>query len=116
MTRLVDPKDIHGGDWQVVEVTPTYRRSEMHIGNGQFIQRTEFLADEELVAMNKQEYDDSHGKRWGDGRVVARIPLNVLFSSASQISQKAKEGDKEHLKWWLNSETARPFRTFKGRI
>jgi hypothetical protein len=116
MIRSPDPRDIHGGDWEVFEVTPEYRRSRLWISETQYICRTEYLGDEELISQNQQEYNDSIGKRWGDGKVAARIPLNVLFSKASQITEKAKEGDKDHLKWWLNSEAARPYRTFKGVI
>ena len=116
MTRSPDPLDIHGGDWEVFEVTPEYRRSRLWISEDQYIQRTEFLADEQLIADNQQHFNDSIGRRWGDGQVAARIPLNVLFSSQSQLSQKAAEGDRDHLKWWLNSEAARPYRTFKGVV
>ena len=51
-----------------------------------------------------------------DGQVAARITLNDLLSSKSQISQKAAEGDRDHLKWFLNSEECRPYRTFKGTV
>jgi hypothetical protein len=40
----------------------------------------------------------------------------VLYSSQHQIMEKIKEGDRDHFRWWLNSEHARPYRTFKGRI
>jgi len=116
MTRSVDPRDISGGDWELFEVTPQFRRSRLWISDTQYIMRTEFLADDELIKANQEEFNDSIGKRWGDGRVAARIPLNVLFSEKSQIAEKAKEGDKDHLKWWLNSEAARPYRTFKGSV
>lgn len=116
MTRSPDPRDIHGGDWEVFEITPEYRRSRLWISEDQYIQRTEFLADEQLIADNQQHFNDSIGRRWGDGQVAARIPLNVLFSSKSQIVEKAKEGDRDHLKWFLNSEACRPYRTFKGTV
>lgn len=116
MTRLVDPRNVESGDWELFEVTPEYRRSRLWISDTQYIVRTEFLGDDELIESNKQDFNDSEGKRWGDGQVAARIPLNVLFSSKSQLAEKAKEGDRDHLRWWLNSDAARPYRTFKGRI
>ena len=113
MNARPDPRDIHGGDWEVYEVTPHYRRSRLWIGEGSFIVRTEYLADEALAESNRQQFDDSQGKRFGDGRVIARVPLNKFFA---ELSGKIRQGDKDHAKWWLNSDEARPFRTFRGRI
>lgn len=115
MTRSVNINDA-SGDWELYEVTPDYRRYRLWINEDSFIQRTEYLASDELLEANRQEYNDSDGKRWGDGKVVARIPLNVLFSPEHQIAEKLREGDTEHLKWWLNRSENRPFRTFKGTI
>lgn len=75
--------------------------------------RKEFLAEDALLAMNKHQYDDSETKRWGDGRVVARIPLSKYFA---EIAPHDRVGDADHLKWWLNHEKNRPYRTFKGRV
>ena len=111
-----DPRDIHGGDWEVFEVTPHYRRSRLWISDDQYIMRTEFLADEELVEQNRQAFNDSHGKRFGDGKIVARVPLNMLYGSKTEIAKKLREGDSDHLRWWLNRDDAKPFRTFRGRL
>lgn len=78
--------------------------------------RTQYLADADLQALNTHEFNESEGKRWGDGKVVARVPLNVLLDPKHEIAAKKREGDRDHLKWWLDSEAAKPFRTFKGRI
>lgn len=116
MTQLLDLRNIDSADWELEEVTSHYRRWLLPLGDGKFIRKTEYLGDAELISQNKQEYDDSDGKRWGDGQVVARVPLNKLYGSQDQIMEKLREGDRDHLKWWLNSEAARPYRTFKGRI
>jgi hypothetical protein len=41
------------------------------------------------------------------------VPLNKFFA---ELAGKIRQGDKDHAKWWLNSDEARPFRTFRGRI
>lgn len=112
----LDPSDIHGGNWEVFEVTPEYRRSRLWIDDESYIVRTEYLGEETLIAANQESFNDSQTKRFGDGKVVGRVPLNMLFGSETELSRKLKEGDRDHLKWWLNSEQARPFRTFRGRI
>ncbi len=76
-------------------------------------QKTTYLADDLLQRANAQEYADSEGKRWGDGRVVARVPLNKVLA---ELGPHLRSGDRDHMRHWLNSEAARPFRTFKGRV
>ena len=117
MTQSVDPKRIPDDAWELYEVTPGFRRYFCVVDdNGSIAIKTEYLADEKLIADNQQSYNDSYGKRFGDGQVVGRIPLNVLYSSESQIAEKLREGDDDHIKWFLNSEQGRPYRTFRGVI
>lgn len=117
MTQSVDPSRIPDDAWELIEVTPFYRRYVCMIDDqGSFAQKTEYIYNDRLITDNQQHFNDSYGKRFGDGQVVARIPLNVLHSSASEINKKMMEGDEDHMKWFLNSEAARPWRTFRGRI
>jgi hypothetical protein len=44
---------------------------------------------------------------------TARIPLNKLYA---EIVPRMKQGDEEHLKWWLNRDENQPFRTKSGRL
>jgi hypothetical protein len=117
MTQSIDPKRIPDSAWELIEITPEYRRYRCVIDdNGSYALKTEFIGEERLIADNQELLNDSYGKRFGDGRVVARIPLNVLYSEQSEIAKKMREGDEDHLRWWLNHEQARPFRTFRGHI
>ena len=74
----LDPSDIHGGNWEVFEVTPEYRRSRLWIDEKSYIVRTEYLGEETLIAANQESFNDSQTKRFGDGKVVGRVPLNML--------------------------------------
>lgn len=109
-------KAIPDDAWSLIQVTDTYRRYMCKIDDQRTAFKTEYLGDEEIIKQNQEEYNDSFGKRFGDGRVVARIPLNVLYSPEHQIIEKQQAGDKDHLRWWLNSEAARPYRNFRGRV
>lgn len=121
--------DCQNVSWEVVEVTPEYRRS---IGRGTHpatglpieVMRTEFLADETLQTLNAERRNNAAGKRWSSGLgsdkggnmpmvSVGAIPLNKLFS---EVAPKMKEGDKDHLKWWLNRDENLPFRTREGKL
>jgi hypothetical protein len=110
-----EPRD-GDGSWEVFEVTPEYRRSRLWIDDKSYVQRTEYLAEAALIESNRQAFDESEGKRFGDGRIVARIPLNVLYGSTSEIAAKLKQGDQDHLKWFLNRDEGRPWRRFRGRL
>lgn len=115
--------------WSVVEVADGWRRS---IGRGTHpvtglpieVMRTEFLADEELQKLNTEERNSRDGKRWSAGAGsekggnvplirVGRIPMNKLLT---EIAPKMREGDKDHLKWWLNREQNAAFRTKSGKL
>jgi hypothetical protein len=103
-------------NWELYEVTPGYRRWIAPIDDTRYVMKTEFLEDDSFIQENQRDLHDSQGKSFGDGKIVARIPLNVLYSSQSQIMEKLREGDKDHMKWFLNSESARPFRCFRGKV
>ena len=115
MNSRIDPRDIHDGDWEVFEVTPEYRRSRLWLDDTKYIMRTEYLADEALQEQNRQAFDASLGKRFNDDYTnVASVPLNVLYDPKHQIAEKLREGDQDHLKWWLKRDEARPFKRFRG--
>lgn len=129
MTTKLTEAECQNVTWQVVEVTPTYRRS---VGHGTHpvsgvpieVMRTEFLADETLQTLNAEERNSRDGKRWSQGAGsekggnvpmirAARIPLNKLYS---EIVPRMKQGDEDHLKWWLQRDENQPFRTKSGKL
>lgn len=102
--------------WTPFEASDDYVRSYAMIdlaGNQVRVERTQYLADDLLQRANTQERNESDGRRWGDGKVVARVPLNKWFA---ELRDKVKEGDRDHMSWWLNKEENRPFRTFRGKV
>ena len=64
-----------------------------------------------LLAANAERFKESEGKRWGDGRVVASIPLNVFYDQF-----KGRHNDPEFTDWWLNNSENQMWRTFKGNV
>jgi hypothetical protein len=129
LTIKLTEADCRNVTWQVVEVTPTYRRS---IGRGTHpvtgvpieVMKTEHLADEAIQALNTEERNARDGRRWSAGAGsekggnvpmirVARTPLNKLFAD---VVPKMKEGDEDHLKWFLNRPENQVFRTKSGRL
>lgn len=111
----IDPSKIDpsSGDWELFEVTPHYRRYRLWLNDESWIQRTDYLGEEQIIADNARLRDENEGKRWGDGAVVGRIPLNVYFK---ELAPYVKAGDQDHIKWWLNRSDNAWARTRKGQI
>lgn len=129
LTIKLTEADCANVTWTVVEVADGWRRS---IGRGTHpvtgtpieVMRTEFLADEELQELNTAERNSRDSKPWSAGSGtdkggnmplirVGRIPINKLLA---EIAPKMREGDKDHLKWWLEQERNKPFRTKSGNL
>ena len=76
------------------------------------VYRTDYRTDQ-IVAENKAHLIDSAGRRWGGGRRVASIPLNVYFD---KLAEAQTQGDGAYLSRWLNDGANAAFRTFAGRV
>jgi len=50
--------------------------------------------------------------RWGDGRVVAQVPLSIYFS----WMREGKDKDDAFLRRWLNDPDNKKFRVKEGRV
>ena len=75
------------------------------------------LDSEPTFDMNAEALNDSTGKRFGDGRVVARIPDHLLYSDElKNIGTAASEGDWKHVNRVLNDGDFSKLRTFRGKL
>lgn len=120
MTSLPDPSKIPDSAWEYEGISQDgLRRHYVHWvdkANGVGFRKTENLIEEALLAQNKESLDASHGKRFSDGPMgmkMASIPLNVFYRD---FASRLKEGDSDFVKWWLNNDQNRPYRTFRGRV
>ena len=78
--------------------------------------KTENLVEEQLLAENRESLNDSYGQRFRDdpiGTRISRTPLNIFYRD---VAPRMKDGDTDFMKWWLNHENNRPYRTFRGRV
>ena len=117
MISLPDPSRIPADQWEYEGISQDgLRRHYVHWvdkANGVGFRKTENLLEDELLARNRELLNASHGQRFGDGKVVASIPLNIFYRD---FAKRLKEGDADFVKWWLNSDQNRPYRTFRGRV
>jgi hypothetical protein len=75
------------------------------------IEKKQPVEADALLRQNAERYKESEGKRWGDGKVVASIPLNKFYQDF-----KGRHDDPDFTSWWLNNDENSPFRTFRGKI
>lgn len=75
--------------------------------------KTENVVEAELIERNRQSFNDSQTQRFGDGKVVASVPLNIFYRD---FAKRLKEGDEDFTRWWLNHHDNRPYRTFRGKV
>lgn len=117
MSSLPDPARIPDDQWEFECFSSDGLRRHyvywVDKANGVGFRKTENLVEDELIAANQQMFNDSQTQRFGDGKIVGRIPLNVFYRD---FAKRLKEGDEDFTRWWLNHSDNRPFRTFRGRV
>lgn len=107
--------DIRDGDWRLMSYDhDTGVRSWMlDLGDGRIVVKTETPVDE-LLDHNKEQFNASQGQRFGDGKIVASIPLDIYH--ASGLATAVHESDHKFVSRFLNDSDHSRFRTFRGRI
>ena len=117
MPSLPDPSRIPDDLWEFEGVSSDGLRRHyvywVDKANGVGFRKTENLVEEDLLAHNRERLNDSQGQRFGDGKVVASVPLNVFYRD---FASRLREGDTDFMRWWLNNDENKPYRTFRGRV
>ncbi len=73
---------------------------------------TQYLS-QPILDENQRTINDNAGKRFGDGKVVARIPMPLYFE---KLAEARREGDEKYIKKVLNDRDYSRLRTFPGTI
>lgn len=117
MPSLTDPSRIPDNLWEFEGVSSDGLRRHyvywVDKANGVGFRKTENLVEEDLLAQNRERLNDSQGQRFGDGKVVASVPLNVFYRD---FASRLREGDTDFMRWWLNNDENKPYRTFRGKV
>lgn len=99
-------------NWKVFSREPDGTVTYFMDNGDSWILKTETPIDS-LIADNQAELNASDGQRWGDGKVVARIPLNLFYD---KLAEPIRQRDRKHIKRFLNDGDNAVFRTFKGNV
>lgn len=120
MPSLPDPSRIPDHLWEFAGFSSDGLRRHyvywIDKANGVGFRKTENIVEDELLAQNRESLNDSYGKRFRDdpvGTKVASIPLNVFYRD---FANRLKDGDSDFIRWWLNRDQNRPYRTFRGNL
>lgn len=99
------------GDGMLIQDDP-WKRVWVAFLDGQFVQCKEERVDP-LLEANADALKESEGRKWGDGRRVASIPLGIWWD---KIKPARDAGDETYIKRFLNDADNAKFRTFKGKV
>jgi hypothetical protein len=105
-----------GGGVRWREFNPaTGVRTTYTLSDGVLIRDTEYVNTELMLENNRDEaLSHSPGSRWGDGKIYARVPMNI--ASTGYLGDASKAGDRKAMAKWFNDSDNAKFRTFEGRI
>lgn len=81
--------------------------------DGQIVTCTDTLIDP-VLERNRELFNESYGKRFGDGKIVASVPMSMLYSGYLGDAREAR--DTTAIKKFLNDPDNERLRTFKGRV
>ena len=104
---------IKDGDWTLLSHDEAMGRTVWTMFDGEKTHiRTDYRTDK-IVSDNKAHLLDSAGQRWGGGRRVASIPLNIFYDKLSEANDQR---DDKYMSRWLNDSDNAAFRTFSGGV
>jgi hypothetical protein len=100
-----DPRNPPSG-WQMVEDNEFFTRYEADLGDGRVIQRTEQKHTPDMMRDIHEAHMTWQNKKWGDGAVVGRVPLNLYYSSG--LAEANRQRDKKFIaKFWNDPNHSR---------
>lgn len=107
--------DVFDGQWRLLNDDPELgvRRWVLDLDDGNMVLKTEWYSVDQHLERNKQLFNDSLNKRWGEGQIAASVPMHIW---ARELAPARKAGDDAYIKRWLNDPDHRAFRTFRGRV
>lgn len=112
------PQDIPDHLWELESISQdglrkTYLYFDINSGLTFRKTTTEQSVEDDLMKLIAEERAENETKKWGDGMIGARVPINRYFK---EIAPYRTSGDLEHIKWWMNRDENQLFRTKRGRL
>ena len=106
---------VPGGGVRWSEYNPaTGVRTTYTLSGDRLIRDTEYVHTQLLLDENAVEEKGSMNQRWGDGKIYARVPVNLAYSG--YLGEATINQDYKAVAKWMNDPDNRAFRTFGGTI
>jgi hypothetical protein len=107
--------ETYDGEWQLLRDDPETgtRKWIMAIDENNMVVKTETYLPSLLAEENAKLLAENEGKRWGEGRMFARVPLHIKLG---ELAEPTQQEDKQWLRRWYNDPDNRQWRIFPGRV
>jgi hypothetical protein len=103
----------YDGEWQLIKETPFERVWLQAIDATHYVCKRETLAHSAIAESNAATLKATEGQKFGEGRLVARVPLDIWHK---HLAEATAQGDHKFKAKWLNSSENAHWRTFKGNL
>lgn len=67
----------------------------------------------DILDNNRAHLNASQGQRWGDGKIAATVPIEIV---ETELHEALQAGDLAYVRKWLNDADHRHFRRFEGNL
>jgi len=104
---------VYDGEWQLIKKTPYERVWLQAIDSTHYVCKRETLAHSLIAESNAEQLKATEGQRFGEGRKVASVPLDIWYRD---LAEATAQGDHEYKAKYLNRPENAWMRTFKGNI
>jgi hypothetical protein len=107
--------EVYDGEWQLLSDDPETgtRKWLMAIDENTMVVKTESYIPSLLAEENAKLLVANEGKKWGDGKVFARVPMHIKMG---ELAEPTQQGDEKWLRRWYNDPDNRAWRIFPGRV
>lgn len=114
--KVISPEELRDQGWTLdkfdeFSMLSDWSRFNPATEQAEFITIQHDLQD--LIDRNKEMETNSNGQRFGDGKIVASIPMPVFNQ---YLADAVANKDRKHIKRFLNDPGNKKFRTFRGNI
>lgn len=91
-------------DGEIISFDPVtgIRVTKYRIDDKHFALKTEYLYGKKLLDMNAEDRANAAGTRWGEGKIIGRIPMNILHDENIGLMDSIKNYDGAYLTKFLN--------------
>lgn len=104
-------EDIWDGDWVLFSMDTSTGIETWYNPKEDLIRKITHA--DRIVNNNKIARQNNAGTRWGDGKIVASVPLDVLHS---KLQGAIEQGDQKYLKRFLNDSDNAAWKRREGTI